>query len=39
VIRKHIKKKEQTDEQGLVPTTSKVGGKVKKKKPKPFFRF
>jgi len=39
VIRKHIKKKEQVEAQGLVAVTSKTGGKVKKKKPKPFFRF
>ncbi len=39
VIRKHIKKKEQAEAQGLVAVTSKTGGKVKKKKPKPFFRF
>jgi hypothetical protein len=39
VIRKHIKKKEQAEAQGLVAVTSKTGGKVKKKKPKPFFRI
>ena len=38
VIRKHIKEKEQEESKGLVATTSKTGGKVKKKKPKPFFR-
>jgi len=38
VIRKHIREKEQAESQGLVATTSKAGGKVKKKKPKPFFR-
>jgi len=38
VIRKHIRKKEQDESQGLVAATSKTGGKVKKKKPKPFFR-
>jgi len=38
VIRKHIKKKDDEESQGLVATTSKAGGKVKKKKPKPFFR-
>jgi len=38
VIRRHIQKKEQTEAQGLVAVTSKTGGKVKKKKPKPFFR-
>ena len=39
VIRKHIRKKEEAESQGLVAVTSKTGGKVKKKKPKPFFRF
>jgi YidC/Oxa1 family membrane protein insertase len=39
VIRKHIQKKEQVESQGLVAVTSKTGGKIKKKKPKPFFRF
>jgi len=38
VIRKHIREKDQAESQGLVATTSKTGGKVKKKKPKPFFR-
>ena len=38
VIRKHIREKEQAESQGLVAVTSKTGGKVKKKKPKPFFR-
>jgi YidC/Oxa1 family membrane protein insertase len=38
VIRKHIRKKEETEAKGLVAVTSKTGGKVKKKKPKPFFR-
>lgn len=38
VIRKHIKEKEQTESEGLVAATSKTGGKVKKKKPKPFFK-
>ncbi len=38
VIRKHIKEKEQEESKGLVAATSKTGGKVKKKKPKPFFR-
>ncbi len=37
-IRKHIKAKQQTESQGLVSVTSKTGGKVKKKKPKPFFK-
>jgi len=38
VIRKHIREKEQADQQGLVPTTAKTGGKPKKKKPKPFIK-
>ncbi len=38
VIRKHIREKEQAESQGLVATTKKTGGKVKKKKPKPFFK-
>jgi YidC/Oxa1 family membrane protein insertase len=39
VIRKHIREQEQTKSQGLVAATSKTGGKVKKKKPKPFFKM
>ncbi len=39
VIKKHIKEQEETQAVGLVDVTSKTGGKVKKKKPKPFFRF
>ncbi len=38
VIRKHVREKEQAESQGLVAVTSKTGGKVKKKKPKPFFK-
>ncbi len=38
VIRKHIREKEGQESAGLVAVTSKTGGKVKKKKPKPFFR-
>ncbi len=38
VIRKHLKEQEAEREKRLVPVTSKTGGKVKKKKPKPFFR-
>jgi membrane protein insertase Oxa1/YidC/SpoIIIJ len=38
VIRKHIREKEDAESKGLVAVTSKTGGKVKKKKPKPFFR-
>jgi membrane protein insertase Oxa1/YidC/SpoIIIJ len=39
VIKKHIDRKEQEDAKGTVAATSKTGGKFKKKKPKPFFRF
>jgi YidC/Oxa1 family membrane protein insertase len=39
VIRKHIREREEQESQGLIPATSKTGGKVKKKKPKPFYRF
>ncbi|OHB58831.1 MAG: hypothetical protein A2173_03925 [Planctomycetes bacterium RBG_13_44_8b] len=39
VIRKHIREKEAAEEAFLVPTTSKLGGKLKKKKPKPPIRF
>ncbi|MBN1806411.1 MAG: YidC/Oxa1 family insertase periplasmic-domain containing protein [Sedimentisphaerales bacterium] len=38
VIRRHIREKEEAETQGLVAVTKKTGGKVKKKKPKPFFR-
>ncbi len=38
VIKKHIREKEEAESEGLVAATSKTGGKVKKKKPKPFFR-
>ena len=38
VIRKHIKEREELEAIGKVPVTSKTGGKVKKKKPKPFFK-
>jgi len=38
VIKKHIREKEKAEVQGLVAVTSKTGGKLKKKKPKPFFR-
>ncbi|MEK7993546.1 MAG: membrane protein insertase YidC, partial [Planctomycetota bacterium] len=38
VIRKHIQEKEKAEVEGLVSATSKTGGKVKKKKPKPFFK-
>ncbi len=39
IIRKHIRKKEDEESKGLVPATSKTGGKTKKKKPKPFYKF
>ncbi|UCF44283.1 MAG: YidC/Oxa1 family insertase periplasmic-domain containing protein [Planctomycetota bacterium] len=39
VIRKHIREKEEAEAKGLVAATSKTGGKVKKKKPKPFYRL
>ncbi|HUU18346.1 MAG TPA: YidC/Oxa1 family insertase periplasmic-domain containing protein [Sedimentisphaerales bacterium] len=38
VIRKHIREKEEAESQGMVSVTSKTGGKVKKKKPKPFYK-
>ena len=38
IIRKHIREKEQAEASGLVSVTKKTGGRVKKKKPKPFFR-
>ncbi len=38
VIKKHIREREEAESEGLVAVTSKTGGKVKKKKPKPFFR-
>ena len=38
VIRRHIREKEAQEATGLVSATSKTGGKVKKKKPKPFFK-
>jgi len=37
-IRKHISEKEEAEAQGLVAVTRKTGGKVKKKKPKPFYK-
>jgi YidC/Oxa1 family membrane protein insertase len=39
VIRKHIREKEEQEAKGMIPATSKTGGKAKKKKPKPFYRF
>ncbi len=38
LIRKHIREKEQAESIGLVAATSKTGGKIKKKKPKPFYK-
>jgi YidC/Oxa1 family membrane protein insertase len=38
-IRKHIREKEEAESKGLVAVTSKTGGKVKKKKPKPFYKM
>jgi YidC/Oxa1 family membrane protein insertase len=38
IIKKHIREKGEADSKGLVAATSKTGGKVKKKKPKPFFK-
>lgn len=37
-IRKHIREAEEAESKGLVAVTSKTGGKVKKKKPKPFYK-
>jgi len=39
VIKKHIREREEQASEGLISATSKTGGKVKKKKPKPFYRF
>jgi YidC/Oxa1 family membrane protein insertase len=39
VIKKHIRQREEAESKGLVAATSKTGGKVKKKKPKPFFKI
>jgi YidC/Oxa1 family membrane protein insertase len=38
VIRKHLKEKEEQESIGKVPVTAKTGGKLKKKKPKPFYK-
>ena len=38
-IRKHIREKDEAESKGLVSATSKTGGKVKKKKPKPFYKM
>jgi YidC/Oxa1 family membrane protein insertase len=39
LIKKHIDKQGQLEAENLVPVTSKTGGKVKKTKPKPFFKI
>lgn len=39
VIRKHIREREELEATGTVPVTAKTGGKLKKKKPKPMFKF
>ncbi|MGB7582251.1 MAG: membrane protein insertase YidC, partial [Sedimentisphaerales bacterium] len=39
IIKKHIAKQELLETENFVPVTSKTGGKVKKPKPKPFFRI
>ena len=39
VIRKHIRQKDEDESKGLVAATSKTGGKAKKKKPKPFYKW
>jgi len=38
VIKKHIREKQEAESKKFVPATSKTGGKVKKKKPKPFYK-
>ena len=37
-IRKHIREKDQAESEGRIAVTSKTGGKVKVKKPKPFIK-
>ncbi len=37
-IKRHIAKQEELHSENLVPVTSKTGGKVKKPKPKPFYK-
>jgi YidC/Oxa1 family membrane protein insertase len=39
VIKKHIEERDAEEALGLVSATSKTGGKIKKKKPKPFFKY
>ncbi len=38
IIRKHLKEKQEQESIGKIPVTQKTGGKVKKKKPKPFYK-
>ena len=38
-IRKHIRQREEAEADGKVAVTAKTGGKLKKKKPKPFFKY
>jgi YidC/Oxa1 family membrane protein insertase len=38
-IKQHIAKQELIETENLVPVTSKTGGKVKKQKPKPFYKM
>lgn len=39
VIRKHIREREALEAMGTIPVTAKTGGKLKKKKPKPMFKY
>jgi YidC/Oxa1 family membrane protein insertase len=39
IIKKHIAKQDLMETENFVPVTSKTGGKVKKPKPKPFFKM
>lgn len=39
VIRKHIQERERLEAESTVPATAKTGGKPKKKKPKPLFKW
>ena len=38
IIRKHVQDKQEQENIGRVSVTSKTGGKIKKKKPKPFYK-
>ena len=38
IIRKHLKEKQELEAVGKIPVTKKTGGKIKKKKAKPFFK-